>query len=498
MMNRVLKNAALIGVLFVVLVGVKAGFARSGGGDSLGELERFIEVRHLLSELYVTDVDAEAAASAAIEGMIDSLNDPYTNYLSPDDLKQFNESVDGSFVGIGAEVDIFKDRLRIVAPLEDSPAWNSGVQPGDIVLEIEGEDTLGMTLQDAIKRLKGVKGTDVTITVRHRSGEEAEITITRDLIKVRSVRGVRRVEEQRFDYMLDPVNKVGYIRLTQFGNRTDTELAEAIEELKGLGVKGLILDVRFNGGGLLSQAQSIGDMFLPAGKTIVSTKGRKVAESVLKSENPPLVPTSMPIVLLANENSASASEILTGALKDNQRALIVGTRTFGKGSVQQLRPLGRDRGAIKLTTAYYYIPSGEKIHKVDGAERWGVDPSPGAYVPMTPEAIREMLTLRRDEPTSRPYDNASVTPDFLRETIQDPQLAAALEAVTGKLDSGDWPEVGRRDVDLLVKAKQKQDLERRLELLDETRQEVEKQLAELIAQGGTAATAPATQPVDSE
>lgn len=494
MIHRIVRNTGILALVVALLLTVKASYARPA--SVMSQLEKLTDVQFLLEQNYVSDIDNEKLVNAAINGMLEELDDPYTTYLTADQLDQFTESVQGTFVGIGAEVDIHNERLRIVSPLEDSPAWQAGVQPGDIVLEIEGEDTLGIDIIEAVKKLKGEKGTAVNIKVRHRSGDEAGIRITRDEIKVRSVRGIRRLSDNHFDFMLDDQNKIGYIRITQFGQRTSEELVEALTELKAQGMQALIVDVRFNPGGLLDQAVEISDLFLPKGSTVVSFKGRKVEEKFFKASSDALI-GDLPLVLLANGNSASASEILAGAIKDNDRGLVVGTRTFGKGSVQQLRPLGRDQGALKLTTAYYYIPSGEKIHRIEGAERWGVDPSPDAYVPMHPEAIMELLERRRDEPSTKPYEGVEVTPEFLNETIGDPQLAAALEAALGKVRTGHWPKVGKSNVNDLVKTQQRQSLERRLELLEETRLEIERKLADLeleSAAGTQPATGPATLP----
>ncbi|MEM7681404.1 MAG: S41 family peptidase [Planctomycetota bacterium] len=480
MTRRILVNAAVLLVITSALLAAQhASQARTE--SAYRQIERFLSVRKLLVDQYVEEVNTTELLEGAIRGMIDTLEDPYTVYFDAEELQQFDADVNGEFVGVGAEVDLFKERLRIVSPLEDSPAWQAGVRSGDIVLEIDGEDTLGLSLPEAVKRLKGEAGTPVTILVRHRSGEEEKITIVRQLIQVPSVRGVMRMPDQHFDYMLDKQNKVGYVRLTQFGERSLDDLTGAIRELQDQGARALILDLRFNGGGLLQGAVGVSDLFLTEDQRVVSVKGRSTREQSFDSSDATMVP-ELPLVLLVNEASASASEIVAGALKDNDRALIVGTRTFGKGSVQRLQPLGQDLGALKLTSAYYFIPSGRKIHRVEDAEQWGVDPSPGSYVPMDPDAILAMLEVRREMPTDRLYEGRDadnpVTPDFLRETVKDAQLAAALEAAVGRLDQGQWPSVGQDNTVQVERAKRRATLERQLDALtergDEIRQEIQK------------------------
>jgi carboxyl-terminal processing protease len=422
-------------------------------------------------------------AEAAVRGMIEALNDPYTVYLPPEALDDFERSVRGSFSGIGAEVTTAPGRLTIVTPLEDSPAWEAGVMAGDTILEIDGASTLDMDIREAVDRLTGERGTDVTIKVRRESGEEKQITITRDLIEIQTVRGFRRGADQHFDFMLDHANKVGYIRITQFSDPTVAAFQDALATLQEQGARAIILDLRFDPGGLLSAAVQISDMFLTGGQTIVSIKGRSVPEKVHQSTDQTLMP-DIPLVVIANEASASAAEIVAGALKDNDRALVVGTRTFGKGSVQQVRMLETEQGALKITNAYWHIPSGRIIHRREDSDTWGVDPSPGAYVPMTIEQREEMLELRRESDVLRADNGAAsdqaITPELIDEQLKDPQLAAALRAALGRLQTGEWPAVGSdRDVEALVQQQRKAELERRRDLLQRSLAEVQEKLDEL-------------------
>lgn len=485
MNNRLIGNLALVSAMAVLLgifVTYRGAWARST--SAFDQIDLLVDLRYELANEYVDEPDQQKLIEGAINGMVESLDDPYTQFFPIEEYKAFEESVNAEFTGIGAEVSIENNRLHIVTPLEDSPAWQAGVMAGDTVMKIEGEDTLNMDINDAIKKLKGPAGTDVRITVRHASGGEEELTITRAKIEVQTVRGFRRDADHKYNYFLDAENKVGYVRLTQFSQRTTEEVAEALLALKEQGVRAVVLDVRYNPGGLLEAAVKISDMFLTEGQTIVSVRGRAVPEQVFKSTAQTLFP-DIPVVVLANPYSASASEIVAGALSDNGRALFVGERTFGKGSVQQIKLLEGNAGALKITNAYYYLPSGRNIHRRTHEDKWGVDPSENAYVPMNPEQRRERIEARRAQDVINDGngngDTAAVTPEWINDTLKDPQLAAALTAVLGKLDTGDWPSVGRSNADELVRLAEREQLTKQRALLEETLAEVNEKIGTLEA-----------------
>jgi carboxyl-terminal processing protease len=479
-------SIALLAALFIANIVALSPSTLGLYNSVYARLNVLADVRHELVTGYVEQPDQDAMIEAAVRGMVSSLKDPYTTYLSREDLESFDRMTTGRFSGIGAEVtfDQTLRRLKIVSPLEDSPAWNSGVLAGDVVLEINGEDTLDMSINDAVERLLGEPGTDVTIKVRHETGDEETITITRAQINIQTVRGFERDEQQHWDFMLDTKNKIAFIRITQFADSTAEDLHDAIQAAVDAGARGLILDLRFNGGGLLDSAVKISDMFLPVGQTIVSVRGRAVPEEVYQSENPPLI-GDMPMIVLANEASASAAEIVTGALHDNDRAQFIGTRTFGKGSVQQVRGLSGGAGALKMTNAYYYIPAGRNIHRIPDAYDWGVTPHDGFYVPMSAEQIEQMLETRRDTDVVRPNNGEnhhdSLTPQWIEEHMADPQLAAGLTAILGRLDTGEWPTVGASGADELVRQAKLNALHRRRSLLQEGLADVQQQIAKLEA-----------------
>ncbi|MEX0778012.1 MAG: S41 family peptidase [Phycisphaeraceae bacterium] len=467
-------------LLLVSLLAVARSLGRNP--SALEQIDLLVDIRHEIVTQYAETPDQQKMAQEAVRAMVGALDDPYTVYLSPEELEPFDKLVHGTFSGIGAEVDIHDDRLRIVTPLDGSPAVKAGVMAGDIVLQIDGVSTEGMKITDAIKRLTGPQGTQVTIKVRHPSGAEADLSITRAQINVQTVRGVRRGAEQKWDYMLDRQAGIGYIRLSQFTEKTPGEVRAALDELLAQNVKGLIVDVRFNPGGLLDAAVQIADMFLPADKTIVSVRGRVVPEQAFKSTNGGTIP-DMPIVVLANEASASASEVLAGALADNGRAKFIGTRTFGKGSVQQVFKLDGGQGALKITNAYYYLPNGRNIHRRKDATVWGVDPDDGFYVTMTFDQVTEMVRLRSEADVLRPGDaaaqGATLTPEMIRKDRADPQLAAALEAILGKLRGGDWPKVGQSDAQALVRRTQRENLLRQRDAMQDRIAQINKELGRL-------------------
>ncbi len=464
---------------------------------SLRQLDLLVDVRQELVTQFVEEPDTQAMTQAAVRAMAASLEDPYTVYLSPEELDPFDKQVRGSFTGIGAEVDLHENRVRIVSPLDDSPAFHAGVMAGDLVLEIDGTTTLDMKISDAIKRLTGPPGTKVTIKVRHLSGQENDITITRDRINVQTVKGAGRDGQGHWDFMLDAQRGIGYIRISQFTDTTAGDVRAALDQLVSRDVKGIILDLRFNPGGLLESAVAISDMFLDKGKTIVSVKGRAVPERTFTSDSAGTIP-NMPVVVLANEASASAAEIVTGALADNDRAVFIGTRTWGKGSVQQIRVLPSSLGALKITNAYYYLPSGRNIHRRKDVDQWGVDPLDGFYVPMTPQQMREMIDRRRQSDVLRSGNGSAeggkakpavgeVTPESIRADRADAQLAAGLEAMIVKLAIGNWPRVGQDGAAIIAAEARRDLLRQQREALATRLAEIDKELSSIETPGAKGA-----------
>ncbi|MEM9810022.1 MAG: S41 family peptidase [Pseudomonadota bacterium] len=334
-----------------------AGFARSGfDADTFRQLDLFGEAFETVHRNYVEDPDDHDLVEGAIEGMLSSL-DPHSSYLSPDDLSSMQEQTRGTFGGLGIQVTQERDGpgrglVKVISPIDDTPADRAGIEPGDLIFEIDDESVFGMTLTEATGLMKGERGTSVRLRVaREDVAEPLEFELTRDIIVVNPV--TSRVERDRF----------GYIRLAGFTQQSEGKLLEAIQDLERQvdDLQGVVLDLRNNPGGLLDQAVAISDAFLDGGE-IVSTRGRRQKDSMRELGDRGDALAGRPIVVLVNGGSASASEIVAGALQDRNRGLILGTKTFGKGSVQTILPLDRGRsGALRLTTARYYTPSGRSI-----------------------------------------------------------------------------------------------------------------------------------------
>ena len=316
-------------------------------------LSNFTRVLDLIQRDYVENVDAQKLTTSAIEGMMKTL-DPYSAYLSPERYRELEIGTSGEFGGVGMEVTIENGVLTVITPIEDTPAAKAGIKPGDEIIAIDGKATRGMISDEAVKMLRGPKGSPVKVTVKSKDSETPrEITLIRDFIHVKSV------ESKLLD------NGIGYVKLSQFQEKASNELKQAIEKLESMNkgiLKGVILDLRNNPGGLLSQAVDVADQFVDEG-LIVSVRGRFEDQSTeyyaTRKENS----HNYPLVVLVNKGSASASEVVAEALQDDKRAVILGTKTFGKGSVQTIIRL-EDGSGLKLTTAKFYAPSGRSISQI--------------------------------------------------------------------------------------------------------------------------------------
>jgi len=337
-------------------------------------LKIFNEVLDIVEKNYVEEVKQKKLIDEAVNGMIKSL-DPHSAYLTPDQYKELQVDTSGTFGGLGIVISMQNDQLTVVSPIEDTPAFKAGLKAGDRILKIDGQITKGMSIQDAVKKMRGPENTKVTLTILRKDFKEPrDFEITRAVIKIKSVK------HNVYD------DSIGYIRISAFQESTVDELRKALQQVSGKSgdLKGIVIDVRNNPGGLLEQAVKASDAFLKSG-TIVSTKGRaKAIESKFVARDDGNEPTC-PIVVLVNEGTASASEILSGALQDNGRAIVLGMPTFGKGSVQTVIPL-EDGSALKLTTAKYYTPKGRSIQAEGIKPDIVVEPIRQAEGPETAEA----------------------------------------------------------------------------------------------------------------
>ncbi|TWG64936.1 S41 family peptidase [Aminobacter sp. J44] len=342
---------ALVGASAMSLIhGAGGTMANAAGSDTYRQLAIFGDIFERVRAQYVTPPEDQKLVESAIQGMLSSL-DPHSSYLNPEAAKDMRVQTRGEFGGLGIEVTMENELVKVIAPIEDTPAARAGVLAGDLIAEIDGVEVRGMTLSEAVDKMRGAVKTPIELTIlREGATEPIKLKIVRDVIKVRAVR--HRVEED-----------IGYLKINSFTEKTYDDLQNAIADIKkqipGDKLKGYVLDLRLNPGGLLDQAVSVSDTFLERGE-IVSTRGRDPKNITRFDARAGDAIDGKPLIVLVNGGSASASEIVAGALQDHRRATIVGTQSFGKGSVQTIIPLA-ENGALRLTTALYYTPSGTSI-----------------------------------------------------------------------------------------------------------------------------------------
>ena len=363
MKSRLSRWVCLLSMFVSVVVGSVMG-EETNATDSVAnayqQMELLTEVLLQVKKHYVEERTYSELMEGALKGLLQSL-DPHSAFMDSEEYKDMQEDTQGEYGGIGIHIGLRDGILTVIAPIEDTPGFRAGLQSGDKIVEINGERTMGITLREAVTRLRGPKGEKITIAVLGEDdAEPRDVEIVRDVIEVPCVKGARIVRDG-----------IAYVRITQFASPTTEMLRAALEELKGEGMEALVLDLRSNPGGLLREAVLVAEMFLKSGALIVSTRGRtgltKSGEHKARGNDPYL---DIPIAVLINGGSASASEIVAGALQDHHRGILVGQTSFGKGSVQSVIASRTDGGesAIRLTTALYYTPSGRLIHEI------GIDP----------------------------------------------------------------------------------------------------------------------------
>ncbi len=344
-------------IIIMVLAGVlsfsaaRADETPKNNADTYRLLNLFGDVFERVRSDYVDKVSDKKLIEAAISGMMVSL-DPHSSYLNAKSFRDMRVNTSGEFGGLGIEVTMEKGVVKVVSPIDGTPAFRAGIEPGDYIIKLDGVQVQGLSLSEAVDKMRGRVGTDIVITVLRKGRDPFEVTITRDIIKIRSVRS--RIE-----------GKIGYLRITSFNEQADKGVKKAMKEFKdklGDELQGIVLDLRNNPGGLLSQAVSVSDAFLSKGE-IVSTRSRRSEDTQRFNSQPGDLANGVPMVVLINGGSASASEIVAGALQDHRRAIILGTKSFGKGSVQTIIPLS-GQGAMRLTTARYFTPSGRSIQAI--------------------------------------------------------------------------------------------------------------------------------------
>jgi carboxyl-terminal processing protease len=370
----VLKKFFVWGFVFTAILGIcTVGMSQATAQnkkDLYSQVELFSYALTTIQSDYADEKTPQDLIYGALRGMLSSL-DPHSQFMDPDEYKDLKTETEGKFGGLGVEISIKDDLLTVIAPVEDTPAWRAGIKAGDRIVKIDHDVTRDMNLDDAVKKLRGNPGSKVTLTILRESDDSVQdFVITREIIHVDDVKDPHIMDDH-----------IGYVRLTEFRENSYSELHRALENLKAQGADSLILDLRNNPGGLLDVAIRIAEDFLPAGKTIVTTKGRHPSDDyTAKSENNSGEFLDWPVVVMINEGSASGSEIVAGALRDNKRAVLVGVKSFGKGSVQSVIPLP-DGSGLRLTTARYFTPSGVCINGIG----------------ITPDVVVESNTFKEDD-----------------------------------------------------------------------------------------------------
>lgn len=403
-------------VLFLLL-GAWEHPALSLSEDTRDQLSVFAEALGIVEENHVEPKETKKLIYGAIKGMVGSL-DSHSSFMAPEEFKELQIDTKGSFSGIGIEITLKDNLLIVVSPIEGTPAYRAGLQAGDRIVKIDGQTTKNMNLIDAVRKIRGAKGSTVTLTIIREDADKPKIfSLVREIIPIRSVR-VRYFDEG-----------FGYIRITNFQEKTDQDLRQAFKDLntRCKPMRGLILDLRNDPGGLLDQAVKVSDEFLTSG-LIVYTEGRSKAQTFrfYANENGSGLEKSIPLVVLINEGSASASEIVAGAIQDRKRGYIIGTKSFGKGSVQTIIPL-EDGSALRLTTAHYYTPSGRVINEK------GIQPDLVVEAPVIPEG-KTAKDLRQEALDRRMKgegitDKSWTMPISSEELERDPQLARAVQTL---------------------------------------------------------------------
>ena len=420
-MSRSVRGTAGLTVFFLGGACLMGGLLSSGveadADTSSAQVRTFGRILALVEDNSISKASSESLVEDAIQGMLHTL-DPHSNYLNRESFMEMRDEQRGMFYGLGIQINKRgpDQPLTIIAPIDGTPAAKAGLQPGDVISKIEGQDTLGLSVQDAVKKLKGEKGTKVTITIQRAAQNESfDVTIIRDEIPTHSL---------AHSFLVQP--GVGLVRISNFTSTTTSELDEALEKLKAQGMEKLILDLRSNPGGLLDQAVGVSSRFVPEGKLVVYTRGR-IAGSDQDYTAKGDVRTNAALIVLVDHNSASASEIVSGAIQDHDCGLVVGETTFGKGLVQRVIPL-RDGGALALTTAKYYTPSGRLIQRdYSDLDDYFLDAElddDDAPVTIDPESTgRE---VRRTDSGRPVYGGGGITPDHIIQSDRESALLSRL------------------------------------------------------------------------
>jgi len=410
-----MRNLLKVMSVLTLLVAFPAAAPAAGNEETFRQLELFGDIFERVRSFYVDETADKELIESAINGMLQSL-DPHSSYLNEESFRDMQVQTRGEFGGLGIEVTLEQGFVRVVSPIDDTPAARAGIETGDFITHLDGESVLGLNLADAVERMRGRVGSDIKLTIRREGVDAFDVTVTRDVIRIQSVRS--RVE-----------GDIGYLRVTAFNEQTDIGVTREITKIReelGDSMKGLVLDLRRNPGGLLDQAIKVSDAFLERGE-IVSTRGRGDEDAQRFNAKPGDLINGLPMVVLINGGSASASEIVAGALQDHRRAVVMGTQSFGKGSVQTIMPIP-GHGAMRLTTASYFTPSGRSIQKTGVTPDIEVEQA-RIETSNQPSRLREEdLRNAREGDATEPDTSAPVAAN---DTPTDYQLARAIDLLTG-------------------------------------------------------------------
>jgi len=434
------RNNALYFILalafgfFLYYKGITPLIAQSGTADTTNiykQLELFNTVISRVQKDYVDEKTAKELIYGALKGMLNSL-DSHSQFMEPEAYDEMRVDTEGHFGGLGIEITIRDNVLTVVSPIEDTPAFEVGIKPNDKIIKIEGKSTKKLSLSEAVKKLRGKPGASVNITVlRPETRELLDFDITRDIIQIQSVKDVKMLNES-----------IGYIKLTQFQEETSDELEKAMDELEKQGMQALLLDLRNNPGGLLNEAVAVADKFIGGGKLIVSTKGRIANQNKEYRASSRATHPDIRLVVLINRGSASGSEIVAGAVQDWHRGILLGTTTFGKGSVQSVLPL-KDGSALRLTTAKYYTPNGRSIHKI------GIDPDievPYEKIEKEDEEKKQSFPFEDEESEEEQQQNEDAEEETVEyPPIPDTQVLRAMDLLKGIIILNDRKDLASMD-----------------------------------------------------
>ena len=373
------KIAWMLSILLLALLALEVPRGMAQRDNDYAFVRTLVDIHRQVVDNYNSDITAKKLEDGAIEGMLNQL-DPYSVYIPPEKEGDLNRMLGENFPGVGIQLDQLPDgKIEVVSPIDGSPALKAGVQAGDIILAVDGKSLDGLKVEDAVKHITGKLGSPLTLRVQHVTGEIVDLTMTRQEIVFPSVKGFDRNADNSWNYFVRDNPRIAYLRITQFTPDTADRVRDALLPIIKQGFAGLVLDLRWNPGGRLEEAEKLANLFLARGQVIVKTKGRARPEVVSTATGADRLP-DFKMIVLVNEHSASASEILAGCLQEDGRAVVLGTRTYGKGSVQEIMQLDDHEGKLKLTVAYWYLPHGRRVQREKDSKEWGVEPT--IVVPM--------------------------------------------------------------------------------------------------------------------